>query len=122
GTTLVVTVSKVIDPLGGSGARVPRGMEPVGVLITARNAGPGPYDSSYTSDFALLFPGGHAMPVFARAGVCMTHVQDFMNQLGPAQTRTGCIAYLVPRGKAPTAVRLEPGGGTAHHSVSWTVP
>jgi len=122
GTTLVVAVTKVIDPLRGSGARVPAGMNPIGVLVTVRNAGPGGYDSSYTSDFSLLYPGGQAMPVFAPAGVCMTHVQDFMNALGAGETRTGCISYLVPRGKAPTTVRLAPDGGTAGHSASWAVP
>jgi hypothetical protein len=121
GTTLVVTVSKVIDPLRGSGAKVPAGMTPVGVLITARNAGPGGYDSSYTSDFSLLSAAGHAMPVFVPAGVCKTLVQDFMNELGRGETRTGCIAYLVPHGKAPTSVRLAPDGGTAGHSASWVL-
>jgi hypothetical protein len=122
GTTLVVTVSKVIDPLHGSGAIAPAGMNPVGVLVGVRNAGPGGYDSSYTSDFSLLYPGGHAMPVFARAGVCQTMVQDFMNELGAGETRTGCITYLVPSGTTPTAVRLAPDGGMAGHSVSWVVP
>jgi hypothetical protein len=121
GTTLVVTVTKVIDPLRGSGAKVPAGMRPVAVLVSVRNAGPGSYDSSFTSDFSLLFPGGHAMPVFARAGVCMTQVQDFMNELGAGVARTGCIAYLVPTAETPTTVRLAPGGGTAGHAVSWSL-
>jgi hypothetical protein len=122
GTSLVVTVSKVTDPLRGSGAKVPAGMNPVAVLVEVRNAGPGGYDSSYTSDFSLLYPGGHAIPVFAPAGVCKTMVQDFMNELGPGESRTGCITYLVPRGKAPTVVRLAPDGGMAGHSVAWVVP
>lgn len=121
GTTLVVDVTKVIDPLRGSGARVPAGMNPIAVLVTVRNAGPSPYDSSYTSDFSLLYPGGHALPVFAPAGVCKTLVQDFMNQLAASVTRTGCIAYLVPAGKPPTTVRLAPDGGTTGHSASWAV-
>jgi hypothetical protein len=120
-TTLVVEVTKVIDPLRGSGARVPAGMHPIGVLVTVRNAGPSTYDSSYTSDFSLLYPGGRALPVFAPAGVCKTLVQDFMNQLAASVSRTGCIAYLIPAGKAPTTVRLAPDGGTAGHRVSWAV-
>jgi hypothetical protein len=122
GTTLVVKVKRVFDPLLGSGAKVPAGKVPVGVLIVVRNAGPGSYDSSYTSDFSLLTTGGPAMPVFAPAGVCQTYVQDFMNELSPGEVRTGCIAYLIPRGTALTRVRLAPDGGTAHHSVSWVVP
>jgi hypothetical protein len=120
-TTLVVDVTKVIDPLRGSGARVPAGMNPIGVLVSVRNAGPSPYDSSYTSDFSLLYPGGHALPVFAPAGVCKTLVQDFMNELAASVTRTGCIAYLIPAGNTPSTVRLAPDGGTAGDHVSWTV-
>ncbi|MEA2196874.1 MAG: hypothetical protein QOJ25_925 [Solirubrobacteraceae bacterium] len=121
GTTLVVAVRKVINPLVGSGARVPSGMVPVGVLVSARNAGPQSYDSSATSDFELLTPKGPAMAVFAPAGVCQTTVQDFMNQLGARVSRTGCIAYLVPHGQAPTAVRFAPDGGREGHAVSWAV-
>lgn len=121
GTDLVVKVTKVIYPLRGSGAKVPAGMVPVGVLIAARNAGPGAYDSSATSDFSLLSAAGRAMPVFAPAGVCQTTVQDFLNELGAGEARTGCIAYVVPRGRAPTSVRFSPDGGTAGHTVSWAV-
>jgi hypothetical protein len=121
GTTLVVTVRKVIDPLEGSGAKVRAGTVPVGVLIAVRNSGPGIYDSSYTSDFSMLIPGSRAIPVFVPSGVCRTYVQDFMNELGPGVARIGCIAYVVPRGEAPRAVRLAPDGGTTGHSVSWVV-
>ncbi|HWC85854.1 MAG TPA: hypothetical protein VG388_04905 [Solirubrobacteraceae bacterium] len=121
GTTLIVTVKRVIDPLEGSGAKVPAGTTPVGVLISARNAGPANYDSSYTSDFELVTAAGPATPVFAPAGVCQTYVQDFMNALGAGVERTGCIAYAIPRGRAPTLVRFSPYGGHAGHPVSWVV-
>lgn len=121
GTTLVVRVTKVIDPLRGSGAKVPAGTEPVGVLVSARNAGPGGYDSSATSDFALLTAAGPASPAYVPAGICQTYIQDFMNEVGPGQARNGCIAFAVPLGQAPTAVRFSPDGGTAHSSVSWAV-
>jgi hypothetical protein len=121
GTSLVVEVTKVIFPLRGSGAKAPAGMVPVGVLVTARDAGPGAYDSSATSDFSLLSAAGHATPVFAPAGVCQTTVQDFLNELGAGQARTGCIAYAIPSGKVPTSVRFSPDGGTAGHTVSWAV-
>jgi hypothetical protein len=121
GTALVVKVAKVIDPLLGSGAKVPAGMVPVGVLIDVRNAGPSGYDSSYTSDFSLRTAAGRATPVYVPRGACQTYVQDFMNALGVGESRTGCVAYLVPRGKPPTTVTLAPDGGNAHSSVSWVV-
>jgi len=121
GTTLVVKVAKVIYPLLGSGAKVPAGMVAVGVLIDVRNAGPGGYDSSYTSDFSLSTAAGHAMPVYVPQGACQTYVQDFMNALGVGESRTGCIAYLIPRHRPPTAVSLAPDGGTAHTRVTWVV-
>jgi hypothetical protein len=121
GTTLVVKVAKVIDPLRGSGAKILAGMVPVGVVIDVHNAGSAGYDSSATSDFALRTAAGRAMAVYAPTGVCQTYIQDFMNQLGAGQSRVGCIAYQIPRGRHPTTVTLAPDGGTAHHSVSWVV-
>lgn len=120
-TTLVVAVKKVIDPLTDSGARVPAGMVAVGVLISARNDGPENYDSSATSDFELRTGAGPATPVFAPSGVCQTTVQDFMNELGAGVSRTGCIAYVIPRGQAPTTVRFSAYGGHEGHAVSWVV-
>jgi hypothetical protein len=122
GTTIVVTVKKVIDPLTGSGAKVPAGTVPVGVVISARNAGPGGYDSSATSDFTLLSGHRTAMPVYVPAGTCQTYVQDFMNEVGRGQERNGCIGYAVPRGDPPTTVRFAPDGGTAGRTRSWTLP
>jgi hypothetical protein len=121
GTTLVVAVKKVIDPLTDSGARVPAGMVAVGVLISARDVGPENYDSSATSDFELRTPAGPATPVFAPSGVCQTTVQDFMNELGAGMSRTGCIAYAIPHGQAPTTVRFSAYGGHQGHAVSWAV-
>lgn len=119
GTTMFVTVRRVIDPLGGSGAKVPAGTVPVGVLIAVRNGGPESYDSSATSDFSLVTASGPAIPVFAPAGVCQTYVQDFMNEIGAGQTRTGCISYAVPHGRTPTAVRFTPYGGREGRAVTW---
>jgi hypothetical protein len=121
GTTLVVTVTKVLDPLRGSGAAVPAGMKPIGVLIAARNAGPGSYDSSATSDFHVLSAAGTATAVYARAGICQTYIQDFMNEIGAGQARTGCIAYAIPAREQPTTVRFTPDGGTDRVTRSWSV-
>jgi hypothetical protein len=121
GTTLVVAVKKVIDPLTDSGARVPAGMVAVGVLISARDVGPENYDSSATSDFELRTPAGRAMPVFAPSGVCQTTVQDFMNELGAGVSRMGCIAYAIPHGQTPTTVRFSAYGGHEGPAVSWAV-
>lgn len=120
--TLFVTVQKVIDPLADSGAKPPAGTTAVGVRISVRNAGPATYDSSATSDFALLTPRGPAMPVFAPSGSCQTYVQDFMNELGPGDARTGCISYAVPRARPPTSVRFAPYGGHEGRAVSWQIP
>lgn len=120
-TTLDVRIEKVIDPLTDSGAQIPRGTTPVGVMIAVSNSGPESYDSSATSDFTLLTAAGPAMPMFAPTGTCETYVQDFMNELGPGQARTGCIAYRVPRGQTPRWVRFTPYGGHEGRPVTWTV-
>lgn len=121
GTTLVVRVTKVTYPLLGSGATIQAHQDVVGVFVFARNAGPGSYDSSATSDFSLLSAAGLATPVYVPSGTCHTYDQNFMNEIGAGQARTGCVAFAVPRGRAPTTVRFSPDGGTAGVVRSWEV-
>jgi hypothetical protein len=121
GTTLIVTVTSLIDPLRGSGAKVPQGTKAVGVLVSVRNAGRGGYDSSATGDFSLLSAGGPAAPVFVPAGACQTPLQDFMNAISAGELRTGCVAFAVPSAQAPSTVRFSPDGGATGHKLSWVV-
>ena len=119
GTTLVVTVTSVVDPLRGSGASVPPGTTPVGVEVSVRNAGPGGYDSSATGDFSLLSAAGPAAPTFVSKGPCQTQLRDFMNAISAGELRTGCVSFALPAGQKPTTVRFSPDGGRAGHRVSW---
>lgn len=121
GTTLVVTVSSVIDPLRSPGAAVPPGTKPVGVLVSVRNTGSGTYDSSATGDFALLSGSVPASPVYVPGGQCQTPLQDFMNEIAPGTLRTGCVAFAVSSSQAPTMVRFAPEGRTAQARY-WAVP
>lgn len=121
GTTLVVAVTSVIDPLRGSGASVPRGTRPVGVQVSVRNAGPGGYDSSATGDFSLLSAAGPAAPAFVAKGPCETQDRDFMNAISAGEIRTGCVSFALPAGQKPTTVRFSPNGGRAGHRVTWAV-
>jgi hypothetical protein len=121
GTTLIVTVTSLIDPLRGSGAKVPHGTRAVGVLVSVRNGGQGGYDSSATGDFSLLSAAGPAAPVFVPEGPCQTPLQDFMNAISAGELRTGCVAFAVPSGQAPSTVRFSPDGGATGHRLSWVV-
>lgn len=121
GTTLVVTITSVIDPLRGSGAQVPAGMKAVGVLVSVRNLGPGGYDSSATGDFSLLTSAGQASPVYVPNGPCQTPLQDFMNAISAGELRMGCVAFAVPSGQAQSTVRFTPNGGSTGHGRLWAV-
>jgi hypothetical protein len=120
GTTMVVTIRSVIDPLRDSGAHLVPGMKAVAILVTARNAGPGGYDSSSTGDFSLNSAAGQATPVFVAKGVCQTPLEDFMNAIGPGEVRTGCVAFSVPNGQRPTTVGFAPDGGTGGPRHLWS--
>jgi hypothetical protein len=116
--TLSVTVSKVIDPLRGSGAAVPAGMKAVGVLVSIFNHGPGVYDSSSTADFLLATSTGPATPVFVPSGVCQTALRNFDNHISAGETRSGCVAFAAGVAAKLTAVRFSPHGQVAGR-VSW---
>jgi hypothetical protein len=121
GTTLIVTIRSLIDPLRGSGAQVVPGTKPVAIQVAVRNTGPGGYDSSTTGDFSLNSSGGQASPLFVPRGPCQTPLQDFMNAIGAGEVRTGCVAFSVPNGQQPTTVGFAPDGGSSGRRRLWSV-
>lgn len=120
GTTLSVTISRVIDPLDGSGASLPPGTRAIGVEAVVADDGPGGYDSSSTGDFSVIGSTGAARPVFAPAGACQTPLRDWDNEISPGETRNGCIAYSLPKDAKVIAIRFSP-HALAHGRVSWAV-
>ncbi len=120
GTTLMVTIRSVIDPLRRSGTQVVPGMKPVAILVAVQNAGPGGYDSSATGDFSLDSAAGQAAPLFVAAGACKTPLQDFMNAIGAGEMRTGCVAFSIPSGQQPTTVGFAPDGGSGGRRRLWS--
>lgn len=111
----------MINPLRGSGAAVLPGMKAVGVMASVRDAGPADYDGSYTSNFSLRSAAGLASPVFVPAGACQTQVQDFMNEIGAGELRTGCVAFSIPKRQAPISVRFSADEGSGGPILSWLV-
>lgn len=110
GTTLSVTVSRVIDPLLGSGAALVPGTRAAGVVIRIYNDGPGIYDSSATGDVSLVPSSGPVTPVFAAHGICQTPLRDFDNYISAGEMRQGCVALAISAGARVGAVRFSPHG------------
>lgn len=117
---LSVTVTKVIDPLRGSGAAVPAGTRPVGVLVRLLNHGPRVYDSSSTVDFSLATSAGSATPLYVPSGVCQTPLRNFDNYLVAGASASGCVSFAVGTRAMVTGVRFSPHGSAAGR-VSWLV-
>jgi len=120
GTTLSVTISRVIDPLLGSGASLLPGTRAIGVEALVADIGPGGYDSSSTGDFSVVASAGAARPVFAPGGLCATPLRDWDNEISPGETRSGCIAYSLPKAAQAVEIRFSP---HAHEQgrVTWAV-
>jgi hypothetical protein len=108
GTTLSVTITRVIDPLRDSGASLPPGTRAIGVEAVVANDGPGGYDSSSTGDFSAVASTGAARPLFAAAGVCATPLRDWDNEISPGETRNGCVAFSLPAKAHVLEVRFSP--------------
>jgi hypothetical protein len=120
GTTLMVTIRAVIDPLRGSGVDLIAGTKPVAILVAVRNVGPGGYDSSSTGDFSLASAAGQASPAFVPKGICRTPPRDFMNAIAAGEARTGCVAFSIPDGQRPTTVGFAPEGGSSGRRRLWS--
>ena len=120
GTTLSVTVERVLDPLDGSGAALLPHTRTVGVIAVIRNAGPGVYDSSSTGDFSVVPSSGAATPVFAPTGVCQTPLRDWDNEISPGGERSGCVAFALGTKAKVADVRFSPHARAAGRAT-WAV-
>jgi uncharacterized protein DUF4352 len=120
-TTLVVTPRRVIFPLRGSGMLLSPGDAAAGVEVAVHNVGHGVYDSSSESDVGLrTTSGASASPGFASQGVCTTTEIDFLKEVQPGESRSGCVAFDLPKGAKPAAVTFSPRvGGTTGRT--WVV-
>jgi hypothetical protein len=120
-TTLVVTPRRVIFPLSGSGATLVPGDRAAGVELAIRNVGHGVYDSSSESDVKLRSSAGSfAGPAFASSGPCATTEIDFLKEVSPGESRSGCVAFGLPKGARPVSVRFSPEGRPAG-GQTWAV-
>ena len=117
-STLDVTVSRVLDPLVGTGASLPPGMRAAGAEVAIHNAAGATYDSTASGDWSILTTGGLASPLFVRHGICQTPLADFESLIGVGETRTGCVAFSVPRRARILSVRFSP-HSRAPGTVAW---
>jgi hypothetical protein len=108
GARLGIDLRRVIDPLRGSGARLPRDTRAVGVIMQVRNAGPRTYDSSATGDIRLVASTGTVTPVLATRGVCRTARDDFDRYITAGEDRVGCVVFAVSNGATLDAVWFSP--------------
>jgi hypothetical protein len=118
GASLTVTVREVIDPLRGSGAKLPGGDRAVGVIVQIRSRGPRVYDSSATGDIALVASSGPVTPVLATRGICRTQRNDFDRYITAGEDRVGCVVFAVADGATLDAVRFSP-HARRQGSLSW---
>jgi len=119
GTSLLdVTVSRLQDPLSATGAALIPGTRAAAVQVAIRNVGGATYDSTASGDWSLLTTAGQASPLFVRHGVCETPLVDFESLIGVGETRSGCVAFSVPRRARILSVRFSP-HSRARGSVAW---
>jgi hypothetical protein len=113
-----VTVSKVLDPLAATGASLLGGTRATGAQVAIHNVGGTTYDSTASGDWSLLTTAGLASPLFVRHGICLTPLADFESLIGVGETRTGCVAFSVPRRARIVSVRFSP-HSRAPGTVAW---
>ena len=117
-STLLVTVTRVLDPLTGTGSPLLAGHRATGVLVTIRVVAGATYDSSASGDWSILTGAGLASPLFVKQGVCQTQLADFESLIGVGESRDGCVAFTVPRHARILSVRFSP-QSRARGTVAW---
>jgi hypothetical protein len=113
-----VTVTRVFEPLLGSGAALPSGTRAVGVEVTIHDDRGATYDSSASGDLSVLTSAGSASPLFIKHGACQTPLSDFESLIGVGESRSGCVGFSVPRHARILSVRFSPHSRTPG-SVGW---
>lgn len=117
-STLLVAVSKVLDPLSATGSKLLPGHRATGVQVTIRAVAGETYDSTASGDWSILTTKGLASPLFVKQGVCQTPLADFESLVGVGDSRDGCVAFSVPRDARILSVRFSP-HSRAQGSVAW---
>ena len=117
-STLLVTVSKVLDPLTDTGSKLLPGDRATGVQVSIQGVAGDTYDSTASGDWSILTTAGLASPLFVRQGVCQTPLADFESLVGVGETRDGCVAFSVPRHARILSVRFSP-HSRAPGTVAW---
>lgn len=117
-STLLVTVSHVLDPLSGIGSGLLPGHRATGVQVTIRVLAGATYDSTASGDWSILTTSGLASPLFVKQGVCATPLADFESLIGVGESREGCVAFGVPRHARILSVRFSP-HARAPGTVAW---
>jgi hypothetical protein len=118
GSTLAVTVTHLLDPLPAGDTAVLPGTRAVGVQVTVADESGATYDSTASGDWSVIPSTGAASPLFVRTGVCQTPLVDFESLIGPGETRSGCVAFSVPRGARVLGIRFSP-HTRAPGAVTW---
>ena len=117
-STLAVTVTKVLDPLTHTGASLLPGHRATGVEVDVRVETGETYDSTASGDWSILSTAGLASPLFVKQGVCQTQLADFESLIGVGESRSGCVAFSVPRHAKILSVRFSP-HARARGTVAW---
>jgi hypothetical protein len=117
-STLRVTVSRVLDPLIGTGSKLLPGHRATGVQVSISAVAGETYDSTASGDWSILTTAGLASPLFVKQGVCETQLADFESLIGVGDTRDGCVAFSVPRHARILSVRFSP-HSRARGTVAW---
>jgi hypothetical protein len=117
-STLAVTVTRVLDPLTGTGSALVPGHRATGVEVAVRVESGATYDSTASGDWSVLSTAGLASPLFVKQGVCETPLADFESLIGVGESRSGCVAFSVPRHARVLSVRFSP-HARARGTVAW---
>jgi hypothetical protein len=117
-STLLVTVSRVLDPLTGIGSPLLPGHRATGVEVAIRAVAGATYDSTASGDWSIMTTAGRASPLFVKQGLCETPLTDFESLIGVGESREGCVAFSVPRHARILSVRFSP-HSRAPGTVAW---
>jgi hypothetical protein len=128
GAALAITLVKVINPATGTDGPPtddkgnPNGNTYVAAMLTIDNTGTDARSDDVNNNAALVGSDNQTYtPTLGTVTEC-TNFDNGVYHLGAGESTTGCVAFVMPPGVAPTRLKYTPSSGFASDFGEWVIP
>jgi len=128
GAALAITLTNIVNPATGTDGPPtddsgnPNGSTYVAAMLTIQNTGNDARSDDVNNDAALIGSNNQTYtPDFHSVTGC-TNFDNGTYHLGPSESASGCVVFVMPPGVTPTKLKYTPSSGFASDFGEWLIP